>query len=73
MGLIYMLLGLGAMYEVMLYLVIHAIVKIFLFLVVGLIMVYCNNMQDVRWMGGLAPYLVSGFICYCGGAVALAG
>lgn len=48
MGFIYMLLGLGAMYEVFLYLVVHAIVKIFLFLVVGLIMMYCNNMQDIR-------------------------
>lgn len=73
MGFLYMLLGYGALGEVILYLVIHAFVKIFLFLVVGLIITHCNGMQDMRWMGGLLQYIPYGFIFYMWGAFSLAG
>lgn len=73
MGFMYMLLGVGALQEMLLYLVIHALIKIFLFLVVGSIMAYCNHMQDVRWMGGLLQYYKGGFVFYCAGSLALGG
>lgn len=48
MGFIFCLLGLGAFYEMMLYLVIHAFIKIFLFLVAGAIIFHCGGCQDIR-------------------------
>jgi NADH:ubiquinone oxidoreductase subunit 5 (subunit L)/multisubunit Na+/H+ antiporter MnhA subunit len=48
MGFLYMLIGLGAYYEMLLYLVIHAFIKIFLFLVIGAIMFHCGGSQDAR-------------------------
>lgn len=73
MGFLYMLLGLGAINEMIIYLIIHAFIKMFLFLVVGLIMTHCNGLQDVRWMGGLLSYMTYGFILYTWGAMALSG
>lgn len=73
MGFMYLMLGLGAISEVLLYLIIHAFIKIFLFLVVGLIMWQCNGMQDVRWMGGLINYMCFYYICYCWGVIGLVG
>lgn len=73
MGFLYMLLGFGALSEVVVYLVSHAFIKIFLFLVVGLIMTHCNGMQDLRWMGGMFQYMGYGFVLYFWGAVGLAG
>lgn len=48
MGFMYCLLGLGAYQEMMLYLIIHAFIKIFLFLVVGAIIFHCGGCQDIR-------------------------
>jgi NADH:ubiquinone oxidoreductase subunit 5 (subunit L)/multisubunit Na+/H+ antiporter MnhA subunit len=48
MGLLCGLLGMHAYYEALLYLIVHAFIKIFLFLVVGAVMLYCGGCQDAR-------------------------
>ena len=73
MGFLYMLLGLGAIHEMILYLVLHALIKIFLFLIIGLVMVYCNGVQDIRWIGEIFEYMGWGFILYFWGAIGLGG
>lgn len=73
MGFIYLLLGFGALYEASIYLVIHAFLKIFLFLTIGLIMFFAGGMQDVRWTGGLLYYIPYIWGLYFGGAVGLSG
>ncbi len=73
MGFMYCLLGLHA-YSVMLnYLIIHAFIKIFLFLIIGAIMLHCNGCQDIRWMGGLLHYIPHLYIFYFIGSCGLAG
>ncbi len=73
MGFLYCLLGLSA-YNVMLnYLIIHAFIKIFLFLTVGAIMLHCGGCQDIRWMGGLLHYIPNLYIYFVLGSCGLAG
>lgn len=48
MGFLYYLLGLRACREALAYLFIHALTKIFLFLIVGAVMLYCGGCQDAR-------------------------
>jgi NADH:ubiquinone oxidoreductase subunit 5 (subunit L)/multisubunit Na+/H+ antiporter MnhA subunit len=52
---------------------VHAFIKIFLFLVVGAVMLHCGGCQDVRWMGGLLQYIPFLWVAYVSGAVGLAG
>ena len=73
MGFLYYLLGLNAHIEMFIYLIIHAYIKIFLFLTVGGIMLHCNGCQDIRWMGGLLHYIPSFYIFYVAGSLSLAG
>jgi NADH-quinone oxidoreductase subunit L len=73
MGFMFFLIGLHAYYEALIYLIVHAFIKIFLFLVVGAIMLHCSGCQDVRWMGGLLNYIPFLWITYLSGAVGLAG
>lgn len=73
MGFIYMLLGLGALYEASIYLIMHAFLKIFLFLTIGLIMFFAGGMQDIRWSGGLLCYIPYAWGLYFSGAVGLGG
>ena len=73
MGFLYCLLGLGAYYEMLLYLIIHAFVKIYLFLVGGAIILYCGGCQDIRWMGGLLCYAPWLWVAYLVGAIGMAG
>ena len=73
MGFMYCLLGLHAYEPALLYLVIHAFIKIFFFLTVGAIMLSCNGCQDIRWMGGLVHYNPVLYVCYVTGSVSLAG
>lgn len=73
MGFLYLLLGLGTLEDLLIYLLIHAFIKIYLFLIVGLLMYISGGTQDLRWMGGLfstIPYL---FFFYFSGALALGG
>ena len=73
MGFLYYLLGLGIYTEMLNYLVIHAYAKIFLFLVVGAIILHCNGCQDIRWMGNLMHYIPSLYISFVIGSINLAG
>jgi NADH:ubiquinone oxidoreductase subunit 5 (subunit L)/multisubunit Na+/H+ antiporter MnhA subunit len=73
MGYMFILLALGAYREVILIMVLHAYIKIFLFLVVGGIMLHCNGCQDLRWMGGLHLYIPTLFTAYTVGGVCLVG
>jgi NADH:ubiquinone oxidoreductase subunit 5 (subunit L)/multisubunit Na+/H+ antiporter MnhA subunit len=73
MGFLYCLLGLHAYNTMLNYLVIHAFIKIFFFLVVGAIMLHCNGCQDIRWMGGLLHYIPSLYVFFVTGGVSLAG
>jgi len=73
MGFIYCLLGMNAITEGLLYLIIHAFTKIFLFLVVGLIMFYCLGCQDIRWSGGLLMVIPAVWLFFISGSVVMAG
>lgn len=57
MGYMFVLLSLGAIKEMVLVFIFHAYIKIFVFLVVGSVIVHCNGCQDIRWMGGLLSYM----------------
>jgi len=57
MGYLFVLFSLNAYYEAIFFMAAHAFVKIFMFLTVGSIIMYCNGCQDIRWMGGLLLYI----------------
>ena len=48
MGFLFVLLGLEARYEVLLYLLLHAYIKIYLFIIGGAIILRANGCQDIR-------------------------
>ena len=73
MGFIYCLLGLNTIIEGLLYLIIHAFTKIFLFLIVGLIMFYCVGCQDFRWMGNLLLLIPILWVFIVSGGISMAG
>lgn len=73
MGFLYCLLGLHAYATMLNYLVIHAFIKIFFFLIMGAIMLHCNGCQDIRWMGGLMHYIPTLYVFYILGSISLAG
>lgn len=73
MGYMFVLCALGAYYEMLIVIIIHAYIKIFLFLVIGGIILHCNGCQDVRWMGGLYFYIPVLWISYFIGGICLIG
>lgn len=73
MGYMFLLFSLGAYYETILVMILHAYIKIFMFLVVGGIILHCNGCQDVRWMGGLMSYIPVLWVAYVAGGVCLVG
>lgn len=73
MGYIFVLCSLGAYYEMLIVIILHAYIKIFLFLVVGGIILHCNGCQDIRWMGGLLLYIPSLWVAYVVGGLCLIG
>lgn len=73
MGYMFTLFSLGAYKETVLIMVFHAYIKIYMFLIVGGIMLHCNGCQDVRWMGGLMPYIPALWVSYVVGSFGLAG
>lgn len=73
MGFLYYLLGLNALNEMLIYLIVHAYIKIFLFLIIGAIILHCNGCQDTRWMGGLFYYTPGLYVCYITGSMSLGG
>ena len=73
MGYMFTLCALGAYYEMLIVVIIHAYIKIFLFLVMGGIILHCNGCQDIRWMGGLFLYIPVLWVAYFIGGVCLIG
>lgn len=73
MGYMFLLFSIGAYYETILVMILHAYIKIFMFLVVGGIILHCNGCQDVRWMGGLLLYIPSLWVAYTCGGICLIG
>ena len=73
MGYMFLLFALGAYYEVIIVMVLHAYIKIFMFLVVGGIILHCNGSQDIRWMGGLLSYIPVLWVAYVAGGSCLIG
>ena len=73
MGYMFTLCALGAYYEMLIVIIIHAYIKIFLFLVMGGIILHCNGCQDIRWMGGLFLYIPVLWVSYFIGGVCLIG
>lgn len=73
MGFMYLLLGLGAYWEALYYLVIHAYLKIFLFLLIGALMFHCGGSQDFRFMGGLWYWLMAWGAALLAGSLGLCG
>jgi NADH:ubiquinone oxidoreductase subunit 5 (subunit L)/multisubunit Na+/H+ antiporter MnhA subunit len=53
--------------------ILHAYIKIFMFLVIGGIILHCNGCQDIRWMGGLLPYIPVLWVAYVSGGICLIG
>lgn len=65
MGYIFVLFSLNLYYETILTIVLHAFIKIYMFLVIGGLIFFANGVQDIRWMGGLmvySPFLWSSFL-----------
>lgn len=56
MGYMFVILGLNGVEEFFVVLVLHAYLKIFLFLIIGGIIMYNEGNQDIRFMGGLLKY-----------------
>ena len=73
MGYIYILFSVGAIFEVVLIILLHAFIKIFMFLVIGGIIYQNNGSQDIRWMGGLLLYSPFLWINYLIGGISLIG
>lgn len=73
MGYMFTLCSVGAYYETTVLMVLHAYIKIFMFLVVGAIMLHCNGCQDIRWMGGLLLYTPVLWVSYVSGGLCLIG
>jgi NADH:ubiquinone oxidoreductase subunit 5 (subunit L)/multisubunit Na+/H+ antiporter MnhA subunit len=48
MGYMFLLFSLGAYFETILVMILHAYIKIFMFLVIGGIILHCNGCQDIR-------------------------
>jgi NADH:ubiquinone oxidoreductase subunit 5 (subunit L)/multisubunit Na+/H+ antiporter MnhA subunit len=48
MGYMFLLFSLGSYRETILIMIFHAYIKIFLFIIVGSIMLHCNGLQDIR-------------------------
>lgn len=73
MGYLFTLCAVGSYDAVIFVMVVHAYIKIFLFLVVGGIILHCNGTQDIRWMGGLLLYTPGLFVAYIAGGLCLVG
>jgi len=73
MGYLFTLCAVGCYDALIFVMVVHAYIKIFLFLVVGGIILHCNGTQDIRWMGGLLLYIPSLFVAYVAGGICLVG
>lgn len=73
MGYLFTLCSVGSYDAVIFVMVVHAYIKIFLFLVVGGIILHCNGTQDIRWMGGLLLYTPGLFVAYIAGGLCLVG
>lgn len=73
MGYIFILCSLGLYDYMILALVLHAYIKIFLFLMVGSVMLHCNGCQDVRYFGLLFSYASYLYIFFFLGVITLAG
>ena len=64
MGYIFIMFSISLYSETIITIILHAFIKIYMFLVIGGIIYHCNGMQDSRWMGGLllyTPFLWSAF------------
>jgi NADH:ubiquinone oxidoreductase subunit 5 (subunit L)/multisubunit Na+/H+ antiporter MnhA subunit len=48
MGYIYILFSLGLYFETITTIILHAYIKIYMFLIIGSIIYHCNGMQDIR-------------------------
>jgi NADH:ubiquinone oxidoreductase subunit 5 (subunit L)/multisubunit Na+/H+ antiporter MnhA subunit len=48
MGYMFLLFSLGAYYELIIVIILHAYIKIFMFLLMGGIILHCNGCQDIR-------------------------
>ena len=73
MGYIFLLFSIGAYYEMVLVLIIHAFIKIYMFLIIGGIIYHCNGLQDIRWMGGILIYNPFLWLNYIIGGISLIG
>ena len=54
MGYLLMLLSLNAMFEFFFLIILHAYIKIFLFLTLGALILHANGCQDLRWLSQLS-------------------
>lgn len=73
MGYIFILFSVGAYYEMMIVLLLHAFIKIYMFLIIGGIIYHNNGSQDIRWMGGLMNYAPILWLFYLIGGFSLIG
>ena len=73
MGYIFILFSVGAYYEMLIVLILHAFIKIYMFLIIGGIIYQNNGSQDIRWMGCLLIYNPILWLNYVIGGICLIG
>jgi NADH:ubiquinone oxidoreductase subunit 5 (subunit L)/multisubunit Na+/H+ antiporter MnhA subunit len=73
MGYLFILCSLMSYNTMLLVLIMHAYIKIFLFLIVGLIMFQCNGCQDLRYFGFILPFSPFLYLFYFIGSFTLLG
>ena len=73
MGYIYILLSVNLYSETIITIILHAFIKIYMFLVIGGIIYHCNGMQDIRWMGSLLLYIPFLWSAFFIGSLSLIG
>jgi NADH:ubiquinone oxidoreductase subunit 5 (subunit L)/multisubunit Na+/H+ antiporter MnhA subunit len=73
MGYMFILGSLHQYNDMLIVIIVHAYIKIFLFLMVGAIMLNCNGCQDIRYFGLLFSYSSQVFIFFMVGGFCLAG
>lgn len=73
MGYIFILLSVGAYYESTVVILLHAFIKIYMFLIVGNIIYNNNGCQDIRWIGNSFKYSKFLWVNYIIGGLCLIG
>lgn len=73
LGLMFMVIGLGAYSGAICHLVTHAYFKSLLFLISGIVIQSLSGLHDIRYMGGMRKFLPISAICYFIACISISG